>query len=393
MFKRVAILCTIIIGLTLLASCAPSYDNEGEMVEDNTTDQDNQETAIIPSYSVTEEEYQILLPYKVSQTRGVITNQIANRLDIDAIEEGLRRHSKEVFDPDEYYFQEGQKITSDVVYSWLERQGEEETSSSNPQGLNPTLPDVEKGNEEALIEAERNNPKYLSHILEQDYLVKTSDNAVELGGISIAIAMKSVYKFETEPGRSYNETIPKDEMMDEANRIAQEVVNRLRQMDGLAETPIMLSIYREAAQDSLVPGNFVAKTNIKGGSTSIGEWDSINEDYVLYPSNDMAEIDPDVNANLEDFESDVQEFFPNYVGVVGEGFYIKDQLQKLTLEIPIQFKGKAEVLGFTQYVYGLIVDNFDNYYDIEVNIMSGKQQESLIYRKAEEEDPEVHIYD
>ncbi|CQR47334.1 CamS sex pheromone cAM373 precursor [Paraliobacillus sp. PM-2] len=392
MKKKLGALC--VASVVVLTSCAPSYDNQEEVVEDNTSEQDNGETAIIPSYSVSEEEYQVLLPYKLSQSRGVITNQIANRLDIDAIEQGLRRHSTEVYDPDDYYFQEGQKLTSDIVYDWLERYAKEDTGKDNPLGLNPAIPDVDESKTEEKIEAERNNPKYLSHILEQDYLIKTSENAVQLGGVSIAIAMKSNYRFQTEVGGPYYyEDISMKKMMDEANKIAKEVVNRMRQMDGLADVPIMLAIYREEARDSLVPGNFVAKTNIKGGSSSIKDWEEINEEYVLFPSHELTEIDPDTNANLEDFEDDISEYFPNYVGVIGEGFYINDQLKKLTLEIPIRFNGKAEVVGFTQYVYGLIVDGFKNHFELEVNITSNNKQESLIYRKAGDEEPNVHIYD
>ncbi|MGC8074054.1 CamS family sex pheromone protein, partial [Salmonella enterica] len=83
-------------------------------------------------------------------------------------------------------------------------------------------------------------------------------------------------------------------------------------------------------------------------------------------------------------------YFPNFVGVVGEGFYIDEELKKLTLEIPLEFYGKSEVTGFTQYVYGLIKELFPNYYDLEVNIKSAEKMESFMYRKAGEEDIEVH---
>ncbi|MFB1050575.1 CamS family sex pheromone protein [Paraliobacillus sp. JSM ZJ581] len=392
MNKKLATLS--IAAVIILASCAPSYDNQEEVVEDNTSEQDSGETAIIPSHSVTEEEYQVLLPYKMSQSRGVITNQIANRLDIDAIEQGLRRHSTDVYDPDDYYFQEGQKLTTDIVYNWLERYGKKESGKDNPLGLNPALPDINEKDTERMIEAERNNPKYLSHILEQNYLIKTDDNAVQLGGISIALSMKSNYRFQTEVGGPYYyEDISMKKMMSEANKIAKEVISRIRQMDGLADVPIMVAIYREEARDSLVPGNFVAKTNVKSGSSSIKDWKKINEKYVLFPSSDLTKKDPDTNANLKDFEIDVSKYFPNYVGIIGKSFYVDDQLKKLTLEIPIRFNGKAEVVGFTQYVYGLIVDGFENHFDLEVNITSSNKQESLIYRKAGEEEPNVHIYD
>ena len=154
-----------------------------------------QETAIIPNYSVSESEYQVLLPYRLSQSRGVATNQIANRLDITALENDLRRHSTTVFDPDTYFFQEGQQIGYSELFSWLERESE-----SSEFGLNPSADIDDDTATEDKIEIERENPKYLSHILEQNYLIRTDDNAVQLAGISIGIAMKSVYRFQTEVG-------------------------------------------------------------------------------------------------------------------------------------------------------------------------------------------------
>ena len=65
----------------------------------------------------------------------------------------------------------------------------------------------------------------------------------------------------------------------------------------------------------------------------------------------------------------------------------------MKIEIPIEFYGKSEVVGFTQYAYGLIKDKFPNHYDIEVQVTSNQKLESLITRKKGEKDPTVHILD
>src|SRR5699024_12449861 len=92
------------------------------------------------------------------------------------------------------------------------------------------------------------------------------------------------------------------------------------------------------------------------------------------------------------FGEEVASYFRSYVGVAGTGFYVDENLQKLSLELPIEFFGQAEVIGFTQYVYGQVKESFPNDYDIEVTISSSDGEESLIFRKAGEEDPTVHIY-
>ncbi|MDC3417501.1 CamS family sex pheromone protein [Aquibacillus salsiterrae] len=380
--KRIGICC---MGLLLvLTSCAPSFNKQpDEVIEENQDETGEQETAIIPSYNISDQEYRVMVPYKIGKARGVIVNQVANRLDIDELEEGLRRHSKEAFDPDQYYFQEGQYITEDIAYDWLERY----EVDKEELGLNPEIEDPSD------VEQQRENPKYLSHVLEQNYLVKTNDNFVELGGVSIGIALKSTYRFQTEIGGPYfYEEIPNDTMLEKGNEIAEEVLERTRSIEGLSEVPILIALYREASQDSLTPGSFVAKALVDAKSSNIDGWETVNEEYILFPSSAAKEKYPDISANLNDFEQDIANFFPNYVSVIGEGFYVNEQLQKLTLEIPIIFYGKAEVIGFTQYVYGLVKEGFQNHYDLEINITSNDKQEALITREAGEDDLNVHVY-
>ncbi|WP_208591340.1 CamS family sex pheromone protein [Gracilibacillus suaedae] len=385
------ILASLFIVVLILAGCAPDFGEQEEAVIDESIDDESlEETAIVPKYNL-EDNYRVLIDSNLSQARGVITNQVANRLDIDELEEGLRRHSMEVYDPDTYYFQEGQYLTDDILYNWLDRYDEED----NPQGLNPEA-DESKEDEE-LIEEEKDNPKYLSHILEQNYLRKTEDDSVELAGISIGIAMKSVYRFRTQFDDGtyspyYEEEISEDDMMTEAQEIANQVVQRVRQMEGLENVPIMLTIFREESQNSLVPGNFVAKTNVAGDSSSIDGWQDLNEENVLFPSDYGKSTYPDVRATLVDFESDIASYFPNYVSVIGKGFFQNGELRKLTVEIPVQFYGKAELIGFTQYVYGLILSGFPTDYQLEINITSGEKQEALIVRDAGEEEGFVHVY-
>ncbi|MFC4401675.1 CamS family sex pheromone protein [Gracilibacillus xinjiangensis] len=375
----------LLVLILLLTACAPQFgQSPEETVIDETQDEAQQETAIIPKYNLSEESYRVLIDSNLSQARGVITNQIANRVDIDELEEGLRRHSTDVYNPETYYFQEGQYLTKDILYSWLERYDED----SDPLGLNPEI--NESGDP---VENEKENPKYLSHILEQNYLTKSDGEVMELSGISIGIAMKSVYRFQTEIGGPYYyEEIPEDEMMKEANELAGEIVQRIRETEGLEDVPIMLAVYREASQSSLVPGSFVAKTNIAGDSSSVGDWQKIDEEYVLFTSSKGENNYPETWATIVDFEADISSYFPNYVSVIGKGFFREGQLYNLEIDIPVAFYGKAELIGFTQYVYGLVVAAFPNNYKLEINITSGDKVEALIVRDAGEEEGFVHIY-
>nr|WP_155668516.1 CamS family sex pheromone protein [Ornithinibacillus caprae] len=395
--------------LLVLASCTPNFNDDDEVLQND--EEQKGQPSIVPSYNLSEENYRMILPYRTSEARGVIVNQLANRLDIDEMEEGLRRHSKEYFDPQKYYFEEGQYLSEDTVYDWLGRDltkeqledqveaeiqrlkkaqmtvNEEKIRHELTRGLNPPIED--SGDEDEL----RDNPRYLSHILEQNFLRKKDDNTVELVGISIGLALKSVYRFQTEiGGPDYYEEIPEEEMIKQGQKIAQTVLERIRGMEGLESVPVMIALYREEAHGSSTPGNFVAKTLVSESGRTIDDWTNIDEEHVLFPSNEAEKKYFDDAQIVKSFGEDIAQFFPNYVGVIGEGFYVNEELQRLTLEVPIEFYGKGEILGFAQYAYGLVKEMFPDYYDLEVKITSSYGVEGVIYREAGQNDPTVHIF-
>src|SRR5699024_12162440 len=103
--------------LLILSSCSLTRDSDDP---EEIPDDEEDEVSIIPNYKDSEDQYQIMLPYQPSEARGTITNQISNRFDIDEMEEGLRRHSASAYDPDEYFFEEGQFLTKDFIYDMIE---------------------------------------------------------------------------------------------------------------------------------------------------------------------------------------------------------------------------------------------------------------------------------
>lgn len=360
--------------LLVLASCSGKKEDNIVQTEEET----EQEVSIIPSYSLSEDQYKMVLPYRPSKARGAITNQITNRVDIDELEQGLRRHSTDLFDPKKYVFEEGQYLDTDFIYSLID-------------SLNPKV--KEKDSKKEQIKEHRKNPRVFSHVLEQNFLKRNKDNTVDLAGVSIGIALKSVYRFQTETGGPYYyEDIPKSEMLKEGKKIAAQVLKDLREVEGLGKVPIMIALFREEAQSSPVPGDFVAKTVVKTGENEIDKWQTIDENHILFPSDEGKEKHNEDYQKVKSFGEKVAEYFPNYVGVAGEGFYIDKDLTRMTIKVPIEFYGKGEVVGFTQYAYKQLKEIFPNHYDIEVSITSSNGPESLIYRKAGEDEPKVHIY-
>src|SRR5690625_4846623 len=86
----------LVLGSTLLlASCS---NQKQEEVIQQPEEETETEVSIIPNQSLSGDQYKMVLPYKPSAARGAIKNQITNRLDINEMEEGLRRHSTEHLD-------------------------------------------------------------------------------------------------------------------------------------------------------------------------------------------------------------------------------------------------------------------------------------------------------
>lgn len=395
--------------LLFLTSCAPDVQEDEEVVKDD--EKAKEEPSIVPNHQLSQDDYKIVLPYRPSAARGVIVNQIANRVDIDEMEEGLRRLSKENYNPDEYFFEEGQYLSEDTAYGWLgrvltekelEKKVKEEVANLEENKMTVNKDEIKKNLQKGLNpaiaddgdkKAHEESPKYLSHILEQNFLKKNKDDKVSLQGISIGLAMKSVYRYQTEVGGPYYyENISKKEMLKQGHELADKAVDRFRNMEGLEDVPIMIAIYREEEQSSPVPGNYVSKGYVEGGEKSVGKWENLDEEYVLFPSDKAKDDHFDDYQAVNNFGNEIEKYFPNYVGVVGEGFYFDDNLEQLTLEIPIEFFGKGEILGFTQYTYGLVQEMFEDYYDLEIKITSSNNVESFIYQKAGDKEPKVHIF-
>ncbi len=299
------------------------------------------------------------------------------------------------FDPDKYLFQEGQYLKKKTVQLWLNRKftkeqlDAEKLKDTENVGLNPLddgVGDLKTRNEKS--------PIYLAHILEHDYLIKDNDGKVRLGGVVIGLAMNSVYYYQTvQYGATYEKKIPHADLEREGKKIAEEVAKRIRGVDGLKDVPVTIALFEQESKSAVVPGNFFAYSNVSKGSNTLGGWEAVNEKYYLFPSTQATSDHRDDITFFQNFKQDVESYFPNFNGVIGKAFYVENQLQEISIDLPIQFYGKAEGVGFTQYVTGLVMEHFPEYVTVEVNISSVNGPEALIVRKANQSEPFVHVYE
>ncbi|GAY77603.1 putative pheromone cAM373 precursor lipoprotein CamS [Sporolactobacillus inulinus] len=363
--------------------------------------------------STNDSGYQMLRPKSGNTTRGYIQYGPDNRVDMDQLESGLMDLSKNVFGPSDYVFQSGQYLTDKDINGMLYRYMNEPQRLANKKindpskrqpvvdGLNPKL-----GKGKNIVEQSKNSPKYLNYVLEQDYMKKNSSGAYKIAGMSIALSLNSVYADSI----NYKDKLyPISEKLNQAKvkewgkSQAAKVVQRIRSLKDsenqpiqeLQNIPIYVTLYMTSAPDSLVPGNFFASTEVASGSRSINKWSTIKQQHVLFPSDPATKDYKSDLQKFDQFKTDIQKYYPNYLGVVGKGFYQNDELSDITLEINFnKFVDKTELIGFTNYVASVVKNRlaFPQHVPVHIYISSGSNSEALVERTKDMDEPYVHIY-
>lgn len=398
MYRRISIIAC---GLLLvLAGCTPPGLNNNsqnkKLVKKGNTGKQEKKVQITQKVISGGNDYRSVVNFKPSAARGDILYGVDNRLDVDELQTGLMRLSKPSFPTDKYIFQEGQYINSNTIEKWLKHK-----SKDNPQGLNAPLPkNYNKLSHQKKMDYLKQHPSYLSYVLEQDYLVQSGKNKLKLGGISIAISVPKIYSYQVtdKKGRIYSGQVTLDPKTahDAAKNMAETVLQRMRTLDkgALKNVPVVIGLYQEQSQDSLVPGDYFAQTVVSAGSDKVGNWKTVNETHVIFPDPNGSNTHKVDQDRFSHFRADVQKFFPNYVDAIGKGFYKDNNLQSLTIDIPIKFYSETEVMSFTQYVTGLIKQQNPFPKDVPLNIYisSTSGPEALIVKKSGDKEPFVHVY-
>lgn len=384
----------IVIGwIVILAGCLPGAPDDGEREEVVEQEESDEQVLISRDINTSERYYRSILPYTPGASRGFILNGVANRLDIDQFDTGLMRLAQETFDPDQYFYREGQLLDESQIQSWIDRADESEEGLNQALGVDASASVKEK------LEAHKEHPKVLSYILEQNYMVKKKDDTLTLGGIVIGLSLNSIYYYtvQDEQGRFHSGEVDlRDDLSgltQSGKEMAQHVIRHIRGMEEGSDVPITVAIYLEEAEESLIPGRFIAMTSVAADESEISSWQELDERHYLFPSSEVVNDHRSDAEQFENFKAKIEDFFPNFTGVIGRGFYKNGELQHMVIDISMQFYGKAEIIAFTQYVTDLVdSQSFSNDVPLEVTISSLNQQESLIVKTVDMEEPYVHIY-
>lgn len=399
--KRTIIL--LISTIFLLAACNNNQkDNQSDKDESGSKNSQNtnQVKQIATDKNVQGDNYRTILPFKESQARGLLQDNMANSYNGEDFESGLLTLSKEVFPTNKYLYQDGQYLDKKTINAYLnpkytkkeiDKMSENEKKSKKANenlGLNPSHNG--ETDEEKIA---KQSPAYLSNILEQDFYGNNDSKAKNIKGMTIGLAMNSVYYYQKEKdGETYSKKLDDKEIEKQGKQMASEMLSRLRENSDLKDIPIHFAIYKQSGQDSITPGEFIAGATADDGKTKINEWDAIKEKSALLPSSTAEDYNETLNNNFKQFNDNLQSYFSNFTQAVGKVKFVNKKPKQLTVDLPIDYYGQAETIGITQYVTEQAEKYFDNIDEYEIRIKDGNTPRALISKSKDDKEPQVHIY-
>ena len=353
----IPLLCLLIILLTgcLNIRDQNKQDDGGTTVEDGW---------LRPTIQIDEKYYAGLSPLKESPTAILTAETLNHRLDRDRFELGLMEIAQNYFPTDDHLFVGGQIISEEEGRKWLAVE-----STQTPEGLNP--PDAPS--------------KVLKQILEHNYY---SPNGQELSGVVVGLALASTYMEKRENGEEQRLYYTADQLRTYGYTMAEKIVERLRSKG--VNVPIVTALYQLEEVDAYRPGNFLSVGFAEAGK-NISGWETINEVYMLFPSQALERLDSQLASEYQKLVQDVNDFFPRYVGLVGTGRFVDEQLVELELKATTEFASMAEVIQLTQYIGVKAMDMLPEQTFFALYVSSINEPKAILVRQPGEE-PSMHIY-
>ena len=214
---------------------------------------------------------------------------------------------------------------------------------------------------------------------------------MDLAGLSIGLALNTVdYYPAYQYGPTLEQKIPEATILEEGKKIADEVVLRIREIEGLETIPVMISLYQQASRDNLAGGVYIAQGMSTTGSTAVESWETLNEERLIFPLQGSASAEGNAFAN---FQSEVEAFFPNISGITGRAHYFNEKLDSLQINIMTQFYGETEMVSYTQYLKQSAATYLPADLDVEIVVESPAGVEAFLEKSRSEVEYYSYVFD
>lgn len=361
--KKLSKLSMIVMTLFLLVGC-------GNLGESSLSSHSQNGKKVTTTQASKSGQYSTLLQnghYKTSPISGVTGDSDSNNNhNLRSFEAGLISVSQKEFSPDKYFFQEGQMISTATAQKWLNRK-----SADNPLGLNPK----DNGSKDP----DKRNPIYLQQLLEQDFYTQ-NDKDYRLAGMTVGLSMNDIdYYTKERYGAVFETKISDSQRQAMGQEMANKVVQRLRKNNNLRNIPIVVGLYRQNVNDSLVGGTFFSYGVSHKNGESIKDWKPIKEQNQVLPVvNNEIPINSNDADDFSNFKNHIESYFPNLSGVTAQVHYQDGSLNGMVITITTQFYGVAQIRSFTQFVQEAANRYLPQQPALEIKIQTVQDMQSLI---------------
>lgn len=333
------------------------------------------EKMYIPSTAQKKKVYEIKQPVKFNISRGLILSNMNNSLNINEIENGLMDLSINYFSTKKFYMQEGQYLDEEIISQWLKRESKEGF------GLNPAI----KKSTGKVLEDEKNTPKILSHILEQNFINKENG---KVEGMSLAISLNEFYDIRVadDAGLIYTDQVKVDANNDSVNdvenygkKITEIIIKDIRNNKKIPDVPIYITLFQESNKNDIIPGIFLAETFIPKGKDKIDEWVNIDKKNYTFPSDLLYSIDKNTYDRMLIFKEDIQKNFVHLnPKIIGKLRYEKGNLKDLKIEVHVPLINNNELIGLLQLTGSKINTILFDHIPVTIRIIDQKQDVGII---------------
>ncbi|MGL4972805.1 MAG: CamS family sex pheromone protein [Culicoidibacterales bacterium] len=380
--------------LFALAVCSMLVTLVGCSQTDDTVEEETQTETVVVSKTNTNGYYRVALTsvdgktqFTPSPSRGLLMRYLSSRQDVEAVEKGLTHLSMDQFKPETYYFQDGTNLEYDTLVSWLGQQltpaelakAVENNPNFIDNGLNPSS-DVKVTTSEGVEIV----PEYLAHILEQTYVTVDNNGTSTLGGISIGLSMTGCQYYASAEGYDRYHCYDDQTLIDQATKAADVITQYLRQEKGRVNVPIVFGIYKQAAATSSVPGKYIASTVVSAGETTVKNWENVNQEVLLLPSDAATTTIPEIANTFTSFQTQVSNYFPGNVGIVGYATMWGTNLEQLYVEINVSSRSYMEVVGLTQFLEAAVNERYTFNTNLEIVVKDGQTIRAVIEKNYDE---------
>ena len=169
--------------------------------------------------------------------------------------------------------------------------------------------------------------------------------------------------------------------------MANELVAQLRKREDFKDLDINVALYMKASQGSPTPGNYVKSAFVgTAGEVTASDWKDVDETYYYFPSAKATTEVRDDAQKFSLFSDRIADVFPDFSGMIGKGFYQNGELSRIEIDIPIQFYSRAELVGFTQHVVGLLENRWEYNRNVPVRInvtsLGGEQEVTIVFEEG-----------